>query len=171
MAAYHPPTLKRDVEVIDALTNLSNHLLANPASRTLVKLKGRHPRLVAPPDLVARALHLLETQHYRLPARRFIMDLFDDPLTADSVGAILDAAKELADAAKLPPAVRMTPGAANGVTSASVRAKRHRSIRADFSDEEDDDSGGEDRPTTDEAAGPPKIAPGSEALVMRGFLL
>jgi len=158
--------------VVDALTNLSNHLLANPASRTLVKLKGRHPRLVAPPHLFAHALHLLETQHYRLPARRFVMDLFDEPLTADSVGAILAATKELGEAAKLPRAVPVASVAAEdgAALPAQRRAKRHRSIRSDFSDE-DDESAAEDGPAADGEAGPPKIAPGAEALVMRGFLL
>ena len=94
------------------------------------------------------------------------MDLFDEPLTAESVGAILDAAKKLGEAARLPRAVEAVPTSEEG--AAQRRAKRHRSIRSDFSDEEDES---DDGAAADGGAGPPKIAPGAEALVMRGFLL
>jgi len=42
-----------------------------------------------------RALHTISTQRYRLPVRRYILDLFNVELDSDVVAALMDCAESL----------------------------------------------------------------------------
>ncbi|KAF3308632.1 hypothetical protein TWF173_001088 [Orbilia oligospora] len=64
-------------KVLISMTNLSNHILANEASRELVKLKQSHPDLFQSPEVYCQALRILESYRYRLPVRRFILEIFE----------------------------------------------------------------------------------------------
>jgi rapamycin-insensitive companion of mTOR len=86
-----PPSSRLEREIVAAVSNLSNHLLANQASRTLTKAKSRHPSVFSSPELVYRAINLLNTQHYRLPVRRYVYELFDAPLDVGSARNIAEA--------------------------------------------------------------------------------
>lgn len=71
----HSDAVKR--KIIDALCNLSNQILANEASKLLVKTEMRYPSLFQNVDLFLEAMELLEKYRYKLPVRRFIFELFD----------------------------------------------------------------------------------------------
>ncbi|KAK6346439.1 hypothetical protein TWF730_010761 [Orbilia blumenaviensis] len=85
-------------KLLVAMTNLSNHILANEASRELVKLKQSNPDLFQSPEVYCQTLRILESYRYRLPVRRFILEIFErkcvdtvvkaPPKTAEPNGAI-----------------------------------------------------------------------------------
>ncbi|KAF8517336.1 Rapamycin-insensitive companion of mTOR, N-term-domain-containing protein [Gautieria morchelliformis] len=80
--------LERDA--LTAIYNLGNNVIANAASRTLVRLKARPEtrNVFTSIPLFYRALHTISTQRYRLPVRRYIFELFDIPLDAEVVRAL-----------------------------------------------------------------------------------
>lgn len=82
-----PPTNSFDErEVIEAISKLSNHLVANSASRTLARIRSQQPELFLQPSLYFRALWLLDHTHYRLSVRRYVFELFSSfALTSVSV--------------------------------------------------------------------------------------
>lgn len=88
------PTNPHENEVQKAIMNLSNHILATGASRTLTKLKGRssHNHVFNSPTMFARALEIIGGWHYRGGTRRYIVELFDgvaaDREGVDSVAAL-----------------------------------------------------------------------------------
>ncbi|BGP09793.1 hypothetical protein JCM10049v2_005667 [Rhodotorula toruloides] len=82
-------------EILASLANLSNHILATKASKTLAKLKARHPSAFSSPAMAYRALQMLGGYHYRLTVRRYILDLFDVPLDISSAARIAQAGEDL----------------------------------------------------------------------------
>lgn len=95
-----------------AIQNLANAVIANAASRSLARcvafvlyhilfclrlnlprLKSRSDtrHLFTSPDMFYRALHMISTQRYRLPVRRYIVDLFNQELDQELVNALNDA--------------------------------------------------------------------------------
>jgi rapamycin-insensitive companion of mTOR len=85
------PVPHLEKEVITAIANLSNNLLTHTASKTLARVKQRHPTLFKSPTLFYRAIHLLCTCRYRSTVRTYVLDQFDIPLDQKSVHAILQA--------------------------------------------------------------------------------
>ncbi|KAG0139923.1 hypothetical protein CROQUDRAFT_111390 [Cronartium quercuum f. sp. fusiforme G11] len=65
-------------QILVAIANLSNHLLANNSSRTLARMKLKHREDFQDPALFHRALRILANYHYRLMTRRYVMELFGD---------------------------------------------------------------------------------------------
>jgi len=63
-------------EIIEQLSNLSNHITSEGAVRQLKKLYQLHPDVFCDSELFARTLVLLENYKFRLPFRRFIFGLF-----------------------------------------------------------------------------------------------
>lgn len=63
--------------IISALSNLSNQILANDASKSLVDLSRKHGDRFRSIDLFLEAMGLLEKYKYKLPVRKFIFELFD----------------------------------------------------------------------------------------------
>ncbi|KAJ7505263.1 Rapamycin-insensitive companion of mTOR, N-term-domain-containing protein [Mycena galericulata] len=80
-----------------AIHNLANTVIANAASRSLARMKSRpeFKNIFSSPTMFFRALHTVSTQRYRLPVRRYIMDLFTIELDAEVVAALSEAAKGL----------------------------------------------------------------------------
>ncbi|GAA5918699.1 hypothetical protein JCM1841_006247 [Sporobolomyces salmonicolor] len=90
-----PPTSHVEREALVALANLSNHILATKASKTLAKLKARHRSLFALPALYYRALEMLASHHYRLPVRKYIVELFELPMGVRNAERVVQAGEEL----------------------------------------------------------------------------
>ncbi|KAI9473341.1 hypothetical protein LPJ78_004685 [Coemansia sp. RSA 989] len=64
-------------EIIDAVILMSNHVMVNTASKTLMRLRTSHPHYFRLVPLYCKAMHLLGKYRYRLSTRRFIYDVFD----------------------------------------------------------------------------------------------
>ncbi|KAJ2694357.1 hypothetical protein H4218_005647 [Coemansia sp. IMI 209128] len=64
-------------EIIDAVITMSNHVLVNPSSKVLMRLRMSHPHYFRLLPLYLRAMYLLGKYRYRLSTRRFIYDVFD----------------------------------------------------------------------------------------------
>ncbi|KAF7288523.1 hypothetical protein HMN09_01381300 [Mycena chlorophos] len=101
-----PPTSQTELDVITAIHNLANTVIANAASRSLARMKSRpeFKSIFASPTMFFRALHTVSTQRYRLPVRRYIMDLFNIELDEDVVRALSDAYKSLKASPSFQPA-------------------------------------------------------------------
>ncbi|TFK28071.1 hypothetical protein FA15DRAFT_612999 [Coprinopsis marcescibilis] len=96
-----PPTVEHEVEIITAIQNLANTVIANAASRSLTKLKNKSETKAAfqKPEMFYRGLHIISTQRYRFPVRRYIIDLFNLELDPDMVDAFQSAEKRLVSSA------------------------------------------------------------------------
>ncbi|KAM0790272.1 hypothetical protein ACM66B_005576 [Microbotryomycetes sp. NB124-2] len=70
------PTSHTERHVLSAISNLSNHILAAKASKTIARTKQRHPHVFKKPEMVARALELLSCHHYRANVRKFVVESF-----------------------------------------------------------------------------------------------
>ncbi|KAJ7459908.1 Rapamycin-insensitive companion of mTOR, N-term-domain-containing protein [Mycena latifolia] len=92
-----PPTSQTELDVITAIHNLANTVIANAASRSLARMKSRpeFKSIFSSPTMFFRALHTVSTQRYRLPVRRYIMDLFTIELDAEVVAALSESANAL----------------------------------------------------------------------------
>ncbi|GAA5864925.1 hypothetical protein JCM8547_004239 [Rhodosporidiobolus lusitaniae] len=90
-----PPSSTLERDALTALANLSNHILATKASKTLARLKTRHRSLFTSPSLFYRALDMLASHHYRLATRKYILELFDLPLDAEVAKRVKEAGEEL----------------------------------------------------------------------------
>lgn len=82
-------------EILTSLANLSNHILASKSSRALNKLKMRHPAEFASLNMMRRAMQMLSEHQFRLTSRRFVLDLFDAPLSPSLARKIARASREL----------------------------------------------------------------------------
>ncbi|KAK4049817.1 hypothetical protein OIV83_003873 [Microbotryomycetes sp. JL201] len=70
------PISRTERHVLEAISNLSNHILATKASKKIARIKQRHPHVFRKPELVARALELLGCHHYRSNVRKFVIEAF-----------------------------------------------------------------------------------------------
>ncbi|KAF9242546.1 Rapamycin-insensitive companion of mTOR, N-term-domain-containing protein [Melanogaster broomeanus] len=61
-----PPTVQMELEVITAIDNLSNTVIANAASRSLARMKSRpeYQPAFASPAMLFRALHMISSHRY-----------------------------------------------------------------------------------------------------------
>lgn len=136
-----PATAEHEIEIMTAIQNLSNTVIANAASRSLTRLKARPECKSAfhSPEVFYRALHVISSHRYRLPVRRYIVDLFSSmELDEELVAAFNEAAKKLPKASptsQLPKADRLRLSILPGIG-------RSRHSESDESDEE----GGMDTP-------------------------
>jgi hypothetical protein len=73
--SYEGDPIRR--KIVSALSNLSNQILANDASRHLVKLEASYGNRFASTELFQDAINLMAKYRYKLPVRRFIFELFD----------------------------------------------------------------------------------------------
>lgn len=147
-----PPTAQTELEVITAIQNLANNVIANAASRSLaryvssvftvnlesdavLRMKSRpeYRPVFSSPAMFFRALHIISTQRYRLPVRRYILDLFSTDLDANTVETLTECAKTL----KAPPSFK--PSKSENSRVISMFGRLGRSRRASESDEEGDE--------------------------------
>lgn len=145
-----PPESQAEIEVIAAISNLSNTVIAATASRSLAKsvskpgfvdiLSDLPYRLKSRPEyqgvfssvpMFYRALHMISTSRYRLPVRRYIFDLFDIDIDEDVLCQLGESATELA----LPASEAVPPPTHSRVVSVLFAAPR---THASGSDEEDE---------------------------------
>lgn len=90
-----PPAPHVDKEIITAVANLSNNLLTHTASKSLARIKQKHPAVFRSKGLFYRTLHLLNTCRYRSTVRSYILEQFDVPLDTASVRDILEAGRQI----------------------------------------------------------------------------
>jgi len=131
-----PPTTQTELEVITAIQNLGNTVIANAASRSLTKMKSRpeYRPVFSSPSTFYRALNTISTQRFRLPVRRYILDLFNIELDGDVVKSLSECAKAL----RAPPSFKQPKSPSNRVVSMFGRLGRSR--RASESDDEASDT-------------------------------
>ncbi|KXN88287.1 Protein ste16 [Leucoagaricus sp. SymC.cos] len=106
-----PPVLDHEIEIVTAIQNMANTVIANAASRTLAKIRSRpeYRKSFSSSDMFYRALHMLSTQRYRLPVRRYIIDLFNLDLDTGTVATLEKSAQTLkADPSYKPPSATIT---------------------------------------------------------------
>ncbi|KAN0087521.1 Rapamycin-insensitive companion of mTOR, N-term domain containing protein [Tylopilus felleus] len=129
-----PPIVQTELEVITAIDNLSNTVIANAASRSLARMKSRpeYRSAFTSPTVFFRALHIISTQRYRLPVRRYILDLFNIELDHDVIKAICDAAVSL----RAPPSFKQSEAHISRVVS--MLGPKHAGRESDSDPEEDD---------------------------------
>lgn len=125
-----PPAPHIEKEVITAIANLSNNLLTHTASKTLAKIKQKHPAVFRSKGLFYRTLHLLNTCRYRSTVRSYILEQFDIPLNMASVHDILEAGRQIRQTHVQPKAATqedtddaVTPGM-QGEAASNVRSSR-----------------------------------------------
>lgn len=141
-----------------AIYNLSNTVIANTASRSLARMKARpeYKHIFSSTSMLYRALHAISNQRYRLPVRRYICELFNVELNADTVKALLEHEKTM----RIKPEIMENGNAAppSRVVSIIGRPTRQRN----FSDS-DEESVSEDEMMDSAAATAPvmKIRPQS----------
>lgn len=112
-----PPATEHEIEAITAIQNLANAVIANAASRSLarykllplivldlrslfwiqIRIKSRPETrgIFSSPEMFYRALHMISTQRYRLPVRRYIVELFNQEMDQDLVEGLHAAATKL----------------------------------------------------------------------------
>jgi len=82
-----PLTSAIEQDVLRAIQNLGNSVIANSSSRTLARIKSRgtHADVFSSVALCCHVFNELARQRYRLPVRRYILDLLDLQLSLDTV--------------------------------------------------------------------------------------
>ncbi|KAL4073251.1 Rapamycin-insensitive companion of mTOR, N-term-domain-containing protein [Scleroderma yunnanense] len=137
-----PPTIHTELEVITAIENLSNSVIANTASRSLARMKSRpeYRAAFSSPAVFFRALHTISTQRYRLPVRRYILDLFNIELDGDVVREIGEAAKTL----RAPPSFKQSEAHISRVVS--MLGPKHPDGESDSDEDDELDGVPEERP-------------------------
>ncbi|KAG1750937.1 Rapamycin-insensitive companion of mTOR, N-term-domain-containing protein [Suillus occidentalis] len=129
-----PPTSHTDLEVISAIENLSNTVIANAASRSLARMKSRpeYRSAFSSPSVFFRALHTISTQRYRLPVRRYIFDLF----TTELDGELALELSACANSLRAPPTFKQSEAHINRVVS--MFGLKHTRGTSESDDEDDD---------------------------------
>ncbi|EKM51823.1 uncharacterized protein PHACADRAFT_199326 [Phanerochaete carnosa HHB-10118-sp] len=136
------PATEEENEVLTAIYNLANTVIANAASRTLARMKSRskYKHIFASTSMLYRALQTISSQRYRLPVRRYIIDLFSIELDDAVVKRLSEHAVKLR--------IKSTSGGATTRTSRAVsiigRPVRHRQMS-----DSDDNSMSEDEEPPD----------------------
>lgn len=64
-------------EIFKCIGNMSNHILANAASKQLAKMRLEKMQYFQSPKVYWNMMEMLHIYHYRLSARRFIQELFE----------------------------------------------------------------------------------------------
>ncbi|KAJ3479559.1 hypothetical protein NLI96_g8977 [Meripilus lineatus] len=91
------PSTDEGTEVMTAIYNLANTVIAGTASRSLGRMKTRseYKEVFSSTSMFYRALHTISSQRYRLPVRRYIIDLFNIELDADVMKTLSECGKAL----------------------------------------------------------------------------
>lgn len=64
-------------KILMLILDMGNTVLSKRAATDLQSVKTKHPDYFRQVDLFRKSLTILESHHFRLPARRFALDLFD----------------------------------------------------------------------------------------------
>ncbi|KAG9812461.1 hypothetical protein KCU77_g19513, partial [Aureobasidium melanogenum] len=71
------PLSPQSTEILKAVTKLGNTVLSNKAAADLNALKQKKAPGLKSPDLFLKVLDILTSHRYKLPACRFVLDLFE----------------------------------------------------------------------------------------------
>jgi len=63
--------------ILELITDLGNYVLTKRALSELLHIKQKRPPGFREPQFFRKVMVILECHHYRLPIRRFVIDLFD----------------------------------------------------------------------------------------------
>ncbi|KAG6916446.1 hypothetical protein DXG01_006774 [Tephrocybe rancida] len=134
-----PPSAEAEIEVITAIQNLANTVIANASSRSLarqapqilMKSRPEYRHIFTSPTMFFRALNIISTQRYRLPIRRYIVDLFNLELNQELVMRL----KQCATVLKVHPSYKLS---ASDTSRLSMFGPLGRPRRTSISDEEDE---------------------------------
>jgi len=66
-----------NARILKLATDLGNTVLAKKAANDLQLIKSKKVPAFSRPTIFHKVLQILETHHFRLPACRFVLDLFD----------------------------------------------------------------------------------------------
>ncbi|CAL1712811.1 unnamed protein product [Somion occarium] len=129
-----PPKTEEEIEVMTAIYNLANTVIANTASRSLARMKARpeYRHVFSSPSMLYRALHTISSQRYRLPVRRYILDLFNIELDLDVVRTLAECQSSLS----LPPDATQAQAAPPPARVVSIVGRPGHHRKASDSDEE-----------------------------------
>lgn len=72
-----PPLSPQNQEILKAVTKLGNTVLSNKAAADLNLLKSKKAPGLKSPELFQKVLGVLSSHRYKLPACRFVLDLFE----------------------------------------------------------------------------------------------
>jgi rapamycin-insensitive companion of mTOR len=143
-----------EVEIITAIQNLANTVIANAASRSLaryvspwginrilnshgrMKSRAEYRSAFSSPTMLFRALHIISTQRYRLPVRRYIIDLFNQELNTELITTL----KECSETLKTHPLYQPSKSESRP-SRLSILGRLGRTRHASESDDEDDELG------------------------------
>ncbi|GAA93563.1 uncharacterized protein L969DRAFT_89176 [Mixia osmundae IAM 14324] len=179
IAGQGPPSCAQPIDkdersVVSSISNLSNYLMTNTASKQLAGLKSRRSAALRSPEIYWRALSMLEHYHYRLPIRRYILELFDLPLCSATTNAISEAGRALMDKATIA-SPEHTDDAALEQKQSTVQNPRIQRVATGLrmpaldSDSDSDFEGHDGMEKSSKSAMPAQAL--DPMLVIRGFLL
>ncbi|KAG0172866.1 hypothetical protein DFQ28_009870 [Apophysomyces sp. BC1034] len=69
--------------ILKNIGNMSSHVTANEASRNLAKVRQRFPEYFRRVDLYYSVCQLLGSYHFRLPVRKYVLEIFDMRFTPE----------------------------------------------------------------------------------------
>ncbi|GAA5806120.1 hypothetical protein HPULCUR_011649 [Helicostylum pulchrum] len=85
-----PPILPRSAtidsigaDILKNIGDMSNHILANEASKNLARLKQVYPESFKRVDLYYSVCQLLGSYHFRSPVRKYVLEIFDMRFTTE----------------------------------------------------------------------------------------
>ncbi|KAI0632054.1 hypothetical protein C8Q77DRAFT_1158732 [Trametes polyzona] len=118
-----PPDSDEELEVMTAIYNLANTVIANTASRSLTKMKSKpeYRHIFSSPSMFYRALHTISSQKYKLPVRRYIFDLFNIDLDVDVIRQLSECSISL----RIPLTAQESAGAGSSEPSSPATAQAH----------------------------------------------
>ena len=73
-----------------------------------MKARPEFRKIFSSPSLFYRILHILSTQRYRLPVRRYILDLFDVPLDRHVIRTLIEVENSLFESTNVTASPRTT---------------------------------------------------------------
>ncbi|TPX33890.1 hypothetical protein SmJEL517_g03313 [Synchytrium microbalum] len=98
-------------EVLKSIGNMSNHILANNASKSLSKLRHDQSSYFSKVELYMQVMRMLSCYHYRLTARKFLQEVFERISFTPSTLEVLDSL------APLSPSLSQVSNSADGVAA------------------------------------------------------
>ncbi|BGP56841.1 hypothetical protein JCM8202v2_004472 [Rhodotorula sphaerocarpa] len=164
-------------DILNALADLSNHILAAKASRTLTKIKLRHPLEFRSSIMTRRALQMLSEHQFRLVSRRFVLELFDAPLTTRRAAELAGASFDLVRASQAAFDIGSPSPALSSAVEAPINGLRREKWQASGIAEsllgavEGDEISGADEMSEVSATGSLEPRVLTPIITVRGFLL
>ncbi|KAI9257881.1 Rapamycin-insensitive companion of mTOR, middle domain-containing protein [Sporodiniella umbellata] len=77
-------------DILKHIGDMSNHILANEASKNLTRLKQTYPEHFKRVDIYYSVCELLGSYHFRTPVRKYILDIFDMRFTNELLQSLDD---------------------------------------------------------------------------------